>query len=80
MTKKGHSKLPTISFWNVGVKCYCEHQNETNPLNGIICGSQGSIHRRVGYCLSNERCTGTSDRNQGVDFATRRQLCSTGRI
>ena len=72
------SKMTLVCFSNIDAKCYCEHQNETSPLNGIICGSEGSIHRRAGYCRSHERCIGSSDRNQGVEFSKKGQLCSIG--
>ena len=71
-------KIIRLCFANIDVKCYCEHQNETSPLNGIICGSEGSIHRKAGSCRSHERCTGSSDRNQGVEFSEMGKLCSTG--
>ena len=62
----------------IDVKCYCEHQNETSPLNGIICGSEGSIQKRAGYCGYFERCTGPNDPSQGVELAKRQRLCSIG--
>ena len=61
-------------------KCYCEHQNKTQPLNGIICGSQGSVRKRAGYCQANERCTGANDISQGVDFIDKSELCSLANI
>ena len=63
---------------NIGVKCYCENQNETHPFNGIMCGSQGSVHRNVGNCLENERCTGSSNFSQGVAVIEKSELCSPG--
>ena len=72
------SKMTLVCFSNIDAKCYCEHQNETNPLNGIICGSEGSIHKRAGYCQYFERCMGPNDPSQGVEFAKRQQLCRIG--
>ena len=60
--------------------CIQRNQNKTLPLNGIMCGSQGSVPQRTGYCQSNERCTGTTDINQGVDFNDKQQLCSLANI
>ena len=57
--------------------CYCEHPNERAPLNGIMCGdpTRGN-YKRTGYCQSNERCTGPTDPNQGIDANLKKQLCN----
>ena len=73
-----HCNKTDTQFYNIGVKCYCENQNETHPFNGIMCGSEGSIHRRVGNCHENERCTGSSDFIRGVDVVNKSELCSLG--
>ena len=61
--------------------CYCEHQNERAPLNGIMCGDPTTgKFERTNYCRSNERCTGPSSASEGIDATIKEQLCEVGKF
>lgn len=59
--------------------CYCEHKNGGIPKNGIMCGFNGVLFTRNGYCSEGQRCTGATKNDGYYDWKTERKkkdLCT----